>query len=573
MIIKDITIQNFKSFGNNQQSIKFANESQLILLQGNNGSGKSSILETIDFCLYGVVRGKERKKIPQTELPNRNNGSLLASINFINEKNENVYIERGLKPLKLKILLNSNDITNEYKQYEQEKKENIIGINYEIYKSFISMSLNDFTNFINLEPDTKRKLLNKLFNLDELDSYYEITKNIIKNNKKNIDIIKNDILNNLNVIKTYKTNIKNIKNYDIPKKEIKETILSKKSIFTQLKEDISNINTKLKELNIDIDNKKYILNNKNILKNKLELKFDDYSNKIDIFEKGNCPICDTYLKDINYVNKKILLTNEKDILNNDIININNDIIDYNENIKNTIKEKNKLLNELKDLNIKYKEIQLDLINLKNEFDNFNLNNKAINEINKNIEILFEKNIKSNLILKNIEEKNIKYEQLNEIFSINGLRKDIIDNIIKPINNYLIKYLKKLDSPFRVEIDNEFNANLYERFKDKIHPETLSSGEARKINMSLALSYIEIIKEIKNINVLFLDEIFANVDSENIDIILKILKEFSKKYNINVIIISQDHTPFDIKLFDRIITIEKNMFSIINEKNINEYIQQ
>ena len=169
MIIKEINIQNFKSFGNNKQTIKFDHNGQLILLQGDNGSGKSSLQETIDFSLFGLVRGKEKKRIPQTDLPNRINESLLTSINFINENNENIKITRGLKPLKFEILKDKNDISDIFRKLDQEKREEIIGMNYDIYKSFISMSLNDFTNFINLDPNTKRKLLNKLFNLEDLD--------------------------------------------------------------------------------------------------------------------------------------------------------------------------------------------------------------------------------------------------------------------------------------------------------------------------------------------------------------------------------------------------------------------
>jgi len=40
MIIKEISIRNFKSFGNNLQTIKFGEDGQLILLCGKNGHGK-----------------------------------------------------------------------------------------------------------------------------------------------------------------------------------------------------------------------------------------------------------------------------------------------------------------------------------------------------------------------------------------------------------------------------------------------------------------------------------------------------------------------------------------------------
>jgi DNA repair exonuclease SbcCD ATPase subunit len=571
MIIKEINIQNFKSFGNNKQTIKFDNNGQLILLQGDNGSGKSSLQETIDFSLFGLVRGKEKKRIPQTDLPNRINGSLLTSINFINENNENIKITRGLKPLKFEILKDKNDISDIFRKLDQEKREEIIGMNYDIYKSFISMSLNDFTNFINLDPNTKRKLLNKLFNLEDLDKYYEITKEIIRDNIKNIDKIKIDIENNESTIKTYKDNIFNISkenSNNITKDEIKNEILSKKSQFLELKENIKDLNLSLKEINNNISNRQEILIAKKHKLDKLELKIEDYDNKISIFEKGKCPTCNTILKSDKHIHNLNVFTEDKQKLLNEKIEIKSDIINYKKESHEVYLNKQKLINEIKLLSVNYKNLESDLRILKNEYDNYNLNNKALLEIENNIEKLENKNKELSEIIKNISISNSKYKKLNEIFSISGIRKNIIENTIEPLNNYLSQYLKELESDFRVEINDEFDAEIYERYINKINPESLSNGESRKINMALSLSYLEIIRKVRNSNILFLDEIFASVDSENINILLKSLKKFALKYNINIIVIAQDHSPFDIKHFDRIITIKKNTFSIINDKKNN-----
>lgn len=573
MIIKEINVQNFKSFGNNKQTVSFDKNGQLILLCGENGSGKSSLQETIDFTLFGVVRGKERKRIPQTEIPNRINGSLITSINFLNDNNENIKITRGLKPLKFQILKDKNDISDQFKKYEQEKREEIIGMNYEIYKSFISMSLNDFKNFINLEPETKRKLLNKLFNLEELDKYYEITKEIIRDNKKNIDKIEIDISNNNNTIDIYKNNIKNILDKldsDIlSKDDIKKRILSKKSEFINLEENIKDLRILLKDINEDLLKRQEVLNAKKYRINKIELKIDDYNNKISIFNKGICPTCNTKLESDKHNHNLNDFINNKQKIIDEKSEINKDIIEYKKDSKNVYLNKNKIKNDLEILYTDYENMKSDLKDLKDKYNNHNINNNAISEIEKNIKLLEDKNKELNKISNNIRLNNDKYKKLNDIFSLNGIRKNIINNTIKPLNNYLSSYLKELESDFRVEINNEFDAEIYERHINKIHPESLSSGESRKINMALALSYLEIIRKVKNSNILFLDEIFANIDSENIDILLKILKKFSLKYGINIIVIAQDHSPFNMKYFDRIITIQKNTFSMIKDENINK----
>ena len=81
MIIKSISLKNFKSFGNNKQTINFnTTNGDLILISGKNGHGKSSFQQSLDFCSFGIVRGKSGKRVPQSILPNRINKNLWGKI-------------------------------------------------------------------------------------------------------------------------------------------------------------------------------------------------------------------------------------------------------------------------------------------------------------------------------------------------------------------------------------------------------------------------------------------------------------------------------------------------------------
>ena len=75
MIISEISIKNFKSYGNAPQVIKFDKDSgKLILLMGNNGQGKSTFMESAEFSLYGKVQnGRKKKWSTLSTLPNRIN--------------------------------------------------------------------------------------------------------------------------------------------------------------------------------------------------------------------------------------------------------------------------------------------------------------------------------------------------------------------------------------------------------------------------------------------------------------------------------------------------------------------
>ena len=212
------------------------------------------------------------------------------------------------------------------------------------------------------------------------------------------------------------------------------------------------------------------------------------------------------------------------------------------------------------------EIKFLISNLKDLKDNYNkgTDSISINEINKNIEKLESDNIKYENNSNRILNKIYKYEKLIDILSEKGIRKNIIRSVVEPINEHLSKYLIELESKYSVKLDDSFDAIIKERFIDDIHIESLSTGEARKINIAIALSYMEMVISMnKKTNILFMDEVFSSVDPDNIDLMLKVLRSFSNRNKINVIIVN--HTDFDNSKFDRVIQIDKIMgYSHINE---------
>ena len=62
MIIKELIIRGFKSFGNNEQKIVLNDKKgELILLYGENGDGKSNLISSFEYTLYGKCRGRTKK--------------------------------------------------------------------------------------------------------------------------------------------------------------------------------------------------------------------------------------------------------------------------------------------------------------------------------------------------------------------------------------------------------------------------------------------------------------------------------------------------------------------------------
>jgi len=518
-------------------------------------SHNSSLLESIDFALFNIVRGKNIKRVPHYILPNRTNKNLETEIDFINWNGDNVVINRKLNPKNFTIKINGVDKTDKYDLMQQSEKDDIIGIEYNTYKSLVSLNLADFANFINLETETKKKLLNRLFNINEIDDYYSITKEVLKNAyKKKIDF-ENSIINNEKTIIKYKDNLINLNNNsNINKIDIKNDVIKHKKDYIDLDKKLKILNEQIENLNSIIKTKQTALNDKKNKINENNFIINELNDKIEIFKSGHCPLCNTALTDNSHnkeLNDLLLRNAEKQDIN---ITLNTEIDDIKTELLSISNNKRKVLLKIKELESVFNDVKNELKILKIKYDT-KVENSIINELDDSIKTLNDENSINNSEIKIINEKIQKFENLLNFFSEKGIKKNIIKTAISPINEYISNYLIQLESKYNVKLDDNFDAIIKERYMDDIHVESLSTGEARKINIAIALSYMEVIINMnKKTNILFLDEVFASVDSENIDLILKVLKDFSERNKINVIIVN--HTKFDNTKFDRVLFVEK-----------------
>jgi len=578
MIIKSISLKNFKSFGNNKQTVTFNTTTGcLILLTGKNGNGKSSFQQSIDFSSFGIVRGKNGKRVPQSILPNRINKNLETEIEFINNSSDTIRIQRNLEPTSLKVFINDTDKTREIKNYKKEEKDGIIGFDFETYKSFISMSVSDFANFIDLTPEEKRNIINKLFNLQDLDNYLSLSNGLIKQHieeKQKYEII---IETNNQTINTLNQNIIIIKRTGAidTKKELEKLETekeSKREPYVKCKKDITEFDTKL----VNMENQRQDMENRrnNLLNDILEIKVElrSIEDKLKVYESGICPVCssdltdETHLHDLSDINSKYLEYGEK------VKNMENSKNDLTLKLTQISNQKNSISNQKYDANVKLNKVVSELKSITKKMSELKevKTEVSVDELTKNIDDLRQKNIENSNKISELESKINIYEELKDVFSNKGVRKSIIKNIVKPINVYLKDILDELKSPYNIKINEEFNVNIYERLTNEIHPESLSMGESKKINIAIALSYLKLILKFRKLNILFLDEVFSSMEPENVEYALKVLKNFTKEFNLNIIILDPkvyftDTSSFGFSYFDRIIKIDKKMtFSVIEE---------
>lgn len=566
MKIKEIEIKNFKSYGNNIQKLKFSDKGELILCSGKNGNGKSSIRDVLDFCLYSKVSGRTKKLVGLGKLPNRDNKNLYTSINFTNFKNQEIIIQKWVEPNKLKIVVDGEDYTDKYKILSIDQKEQLIGITYSMYKTFISLCMKDFENFIQLTESGKNDLLNKLFQLEDLFTYLSICKEYTKQVQFNIEFINNkmislrdDITRSKKFLESINTNEKN----EIT--SLKEQINYHKPRFCELDNLIKENNTKYSELLIKIKSASVIKNEQEQEISKNKNKLEHIQESLEVYESGKCPTCNTNLTDGEHVEHKNQLIDSSSKLKSKITEMEETLNSMIIEETRIINGKETLYNTIQCLKEEFSNLKGILIELKAEYSAARKQEQKVNidEIKSNYEKSKEE---YNLLLEKKQElchKESIYSQLCKILAGTDIKKNLILKIIEPVNKYLQDFLTKMDCKFRVKLNEEFDARITQR--EEIDPEIISKGEAMKINLSIALSYLCSILDLKHCNIIFLDEIFDGLDMDTVDLTLNILKEISEKYGITIITVH--HAIINTDKFDRIWKITKQPYSMIEDLRI------
>lgn len=554
MIIKEWWFKNYKSYGSVEERIILNDNGELILLIGKNGNGKSSLISSLDLACYGEELNKKGKRLSKANFPNRINGDMEVGVRF--ETDQELFITRKMAntsaPLKTNLVIDKIPFNKANKL--DEKIIEKIGFDFKTYKSFISMNVNNFRNFISLTPEEKRILLDKLFNLEQINELNKILKELQKTNTRDLSTLKSQIdVYNENILELQETIDvvleKNKNNSDARLDEIKKLLTEHKATFLNLEDLKANIEEEIEIFKDGISK----LSTKKV---NIQRDINDIEDKIELYKGGKCPTC---FHDLT-----------------DELNLLPELEERLEKTKQVLNKTNEKISEAKkELAANEQEYQKTVLNLQNLTGQVNIlkreqsdlkidKNDNLEEFNKNIDSL--KTKKDNKESEYLETQKLKYvyDILLPIWGEQGIKRDIIDSIIDPINQFIEDDLIHLKTRFRVELDNNFDAHIYE-WNEEIDPDTLSTGEEKKINLIIMLAYIKMLRMKRDINVLFLDEVFASVDMEGIEDILILFKKFANDRHINIFLVH--HSELNEHYFDRVLYINKNTFSNIEQKII------
>tara|TARA_Y100000389_G_scaffold204849_1_gene260150 strand:- start:10543 stop:12231 length:1689 start_codon:yes stop_codon:yes gene_type:complete len=531
MKFKEIRWKNILSYGNKLQSYKFTNKPKLVHIQGENGAGKSSIKETLTISAYGKSAIRKMK-----DIPNWINKTAYTFVDFETTNGDQVILERGIDPNFHRISVNGvpNNLPNKNKIDSYIETE-LLDFNFSIFCNTISLSFDDFKSFINLSAGDKRKIVDPMFGLDVVNDIREKIKNDIKENKKELDALNRDILKNDSLFETSNGQLKLLRS-------------KVKDINTKEKEQIS-LDIETNKADMELSKSEYLSYTSSVKEDreiisefrtkiaKSDAVIGECDKKLKIHDANKCPHCLSDLKTKGSLEIKNKIQDIKDSEAKKIIEFKQEQKDKQCILDKIVIEQEKAKAKYYSLDSTIKGLNASLAKLE-VVDTSEQERSITNIIDSIKEDLKTLNSDSKEYIENAEVFSV----LDDALSDNGVKKILIDKIIPTLNNRITEISNRLEFKFQFEFDNEFNPIIY-YLGMEVSTEALSTGQRKKMNLIVLLSFIELIKmKYNKLNVMFLDEIFSGLDKKNVNMAVEILREYADKYNMTIFVVSHETLP-------------------------------
>jgi DNA repair exonuclease SbcCD ATPase subunit len=533
--------KNFISTGNVFTEIKL-DKSQSTVIVGENGSGKSTILDALTFVLFN----SPFRKIKKTQLANSvNKRDSVVEVEF-RIGSRDYLVRRGQHPAIFQIFKDGTliDQPGAAKDYQRILEEQILRLNYKSFTQVVILGSATFTPFMQLNPRDRREVIEDLLDIQIFSQMNILLKDRISKNKNDrmevaLDI---DLVNNkIEVQNKYAEQLR--RNFENDIVEYQKLVAGCRHTNEEKLFKISNIERDIERLLSGITDKAKVsdrFKKGGNLVNKLSAKSNRINSRATFFsDNDHCPTCEQNI-DIETKSEKIKKALfEYDQLKGaiDQLKEKNDklsvrllaIESISSDIENIYIEKSNLEMDVKSSNRTIVQYQKSIDSLENR-RNENINAPAIEELGEEIALL---KLKHEQIIKD----NTVLEFGLDILKDGGIKTNIINQYVPVINKLINKYLSSMDFFVNFELDEEFNETLKSRHRDKFSYASFSEGEKARIDISLMLTWRAIakIKNSVNTNLLILDEVLdSSLDVNGVEILMALFNELN---DTNIFVIS------------------------------------
>ncbi len=545
IIFEKIRWKNLLSYGQNWTEVDLKRSANTLIV-GENGSGKSTILDALCYVLFS----RPFRRVTKKQLVNSVNGKGTSiEVEFTIGKNQ-YKIHRSIKlwgsqPFEIYVngeLLNQ---TGDSKDYQEHLENNILKLNFKSFTQIVILGSSSFIPFMQLSGPQRREIIEDLLDIKIFSSMNMILKDKVNENRSKITELKYEIdlvKDKMQVQRQFIDEIKQSNNEKIEKnkqeiEKTQSTILRSKQKTDTLEQQVKELQEKIKDKN-ELQNK---LGSITAMEESMETKVKQLKKDIEFYMNNDkCPTCSQditeFIKTYNVEKKESKIKEVEQGLQD----IGKKYQEINEKVANALN----ISDLVSSKQTEHSKESANITALNNYITKLNEENttlgsdrKDVSKENKKLSTLTRQLTDGKHKQEGLVHEKTLYDVAGVLLKDQGIKTKIIKQYVPIINKLVNKYLAAMDFFVEFQLDENFVETIKSRHRDQFTYESFSEGEKMRIDLSLLFTWRAVarMKNSTNTNLLILDEVFdASLDNNGCDEFLKLIHQLGGEQNVFVI---------------------------------------
>ena len=537
------------------------------LVCGENGAGKTTMLDALTFVLYG----KPFRNINLPQLVNSINGKdCVVEIEFTSNGSK-YKVTRGQAPKVFLIEKDGKavDQTANAKDYQAILEGQILKMNYKTFCQVVILGSTNYVPFMRLPAADRRNIVENLLDIDVFSKMNEALKSRLTSSKEELRGVESQIAtiklkteHKADLIKKIEeksdTQLESYKKSATEEQEALQTLLERKAT---LQSEIA----ALAESVASVDKQRDSISQMTALRKQMQGNAKKAQDERAFYEQNEeCPVCKHDLSEefrqemigkkesretelalaLQKMNQMLEDARTKLDIANVVVKQMEDKRQESHKTDSAIASSKKYLKQLQEL---AEKVRSEKASLQTERD-------AMTDLQAQEE---EAEAQKKELVQDLHTMEIATVLLKD----SGIKRKIIRKYIPALNKIINKYLISMDFFAQFTLNEDFVEIIKSRHRDEFSYENFSEGEKLRIDLSLLLAWRDIarMKNCANTNLLILDEVFdSSLDAVGTEEVIKILQSMGGSNNIFVISHKSDQL---LDKFQNILTYKKvNNFS-------------
>ena len=515
------------STGNQFTEIQL-NKISTTLIVGENGSGKSTVLDALCFGLFS----KPFRRINRPQLINSiNDGGLLVEIEF--EVGSRSYmVRRGIKKNIFEIFVDGQRLNQDAKtQDQQEYLENtILKLNYKSFTQIVLLGANHYIPFMQLKSQDRKSIVEDLLDIQIFSVMNHLLRYKISENKEeqqNVEVNRKLAAGNIDTTEGVINDLKKTKKNQIQQNE---------RDISNNEEEIGSLNTKIQELMDSISNDKTAQTLRELegYQEGIERKMLAAEKEIEFYEQNDT--CSTCSQELSEKHKTKMISAHHGIMHTSkggLWELGNKIEDLKKRLEEVTNIQTAITthqNQVQAINGYITKLKDQIKEIEGREDDIDERIKKLKELKGELKSCIEQ-------LEKLSEHKQLYEIAMVLLKDTGIKTRIIKQYLPIMNTLINKYLASMDFFVSFNLDEKFEEKIKSRHRDEFTYDSFSEGEKMRIDLALLFTWRTIakMKNSVNTNLLILDEVFdSSLDASGTDEFLKILNHLTGNQNVFII---------------------------------------